>query len=746
MSRFSPVLVCLGVLVAAAVCPATGSAQIGRTEVVSVRFEGNESFPRDSLARAIVTRETECRSAIFSPFCWAGADFALQEFYLQERQIPLDRLRLQVWYQIRGFREATVDTARTMHEEGTAEVSFLVVEGQPVLVRSISVEGVEGFNDPEITATLPLLPGDRLSQIALEATRDSLQNRLANRGYARVEVFRRFRIPADDPYGAEVTYSVEVGTRAYYGPVEIFGNESLSDATIRNTLEFREGDLYRGAELFESQSRLFGLDIMRSATVQPDFANATDSVIPVRVDVTEGDEYRVRYGAGLSNAECFDLETRWTARNFRGGGRILQARARVSNLLTPQFRDILCPQAGKEEFGELNWLASIDFAQPWIFSTRNSFVASVFGERQSLPDVFVRQAVGLQVALTRAIGPQTSLTISYRPELSRLEAAELLFCTGFLVCTPEDIDILDDVNMIAPIGISFSRNLANNPLNPTRGYSLALDLEHAAGWTGSNFRYDRFLAEAATYNAFGSGVVAARIRGGWVGAGPFSELVRGGDAVDIVQPEKRFYAGGANSVRGFAQSRLGPRVLQVLDPVRLMTVSSTSVTAACTPAQVMDLSCDATPLGDAGFIPRPTGGTRLLEANLDIRFGISSSFEGVVFADVGQVWAVKESAALADLEITPGAGVRYLSPIGPIRVDVAYRLRGGQALSVVTSQIRPFDPSVDNEEAKLSINGVFAPYVRTKNIALLTPTVLFGHSSSWSLRRFQLHISIGQAF
>jgi hypothetical protein len=160
----------------------------------------------------------------------------------------------------------------------------------------------------------------------------------------------------------------------------------------------------------------------------------------------------------------------------------------------------------------------------------------------------------------------------------------------------------------------------------------------------------------------------------------------------------------------------------------------------------MDLSCDATPLGDAGFIPRPTGGTRLLEANLDIRFGISSSFEGVVFADVGQVWAVKESAALADLEITPGAGVRYLSPIGPIRVDVAYRFRGGQALSVVTSQIRPFDPSVDNEEAKLSINGVFAPYVRTKNIALLTPTVLFGHSSSWSLRRFQLHISIGQAF
>ena len=185
--------------------------------------------------------------------------------------------------------------------------------------------------------------------------------------------------------------------------------------------------------------------------------------------------------------------------------------------------------------------------------------------------------------------------------------------------------------------------------------------------------------------------------------------MRGGDAVDIVQPEKRFYAGGANSVRGFAQSRLGPRVLQVLDPVRLMTVSSTSVTAACTPAQVMDLSCDATPLGDAGFIPRPTGGTRLLEANLDIRFGISSSFEGVVFADVGQVWAVKESAALADLEITPGAGVRYLSPIGPIRVDVAYRFRGGQALSVVTSQIRPFDPSVDNEEAKLSINGVFAP-------------------------------------
>ena len=741
---------------ATAFVPPPASAQVGRIEIASVRFNGNESFPDDSLSRAIVTRETECRFAVLSPFCLAGADFAVQRFYLSDDEIPNDSLRLDRWYLLRGFRERRVEPPVIDTLDGRVHVSFTVVEGRPIVVDTIEVLGVEDLDDSGLLENLPLAVGDPMSLFALDATRSTLERRLQNRGYAYVEVLRRDFMPADAPHSARVTFDVDPGPLSVYGPITIEGNQELSESTIPRTAQLRTGRLFRRDQLLDAVARLFGLDIVRSASVElngvplsewelrrPDFSSDPDSVIPVTLRVREGDPYRFRYGAGWSSAECLDVDARAVARDFMGGGRILQVRGRVANVLAAQFHEILCPSSGSGSFAELNWLTAVDFVQPWIFSTRNSLVASVFGERQSLPDVFVRRAVGLDLALTRAIGPQTPLTLSYRPELSQIfDAPEVLFCTGFLACTIEDIEVLQSANWLAPVGINFVRNLANNVLNPTRGYSLFVDVEHAAAWTGSNFRYDRVVAEGTWYASNGSTVLATRTRAGWVGAGPFSKLAGVGAGIDVVHPEKRFYAGGANSVRGFGTSRLGPRVLTV-DPARLL--NPTDTWDACTPEQVIDLTCDANGLDEGQFMPRPTGGTRVLEANLEIRFRLGSTLEGVGFVDVGQVWGSSESLDLGKLEASPGTGIRFLSPIGPIRVDVAYRFRGGEDLPVVTSQLRPFAEGDDPME-QLLVGDSAIPFVRSNELGVLNPRVFYGDLSALSLRRIQLHVSIGQAF
>ena len=727
-----------------ALIPSPVLSQVGRTEVSEGAFQGNQSFPDDSLSRAIVTRETECRSVVFTPFCWAGADFALQRFYLPERDVPLDRLRLEAWYYQRGFREISVDSLTSLGEECRATVSFIIDEGEPVIATRVDFEGGEGINEDGLLEGLPLQPGERLSILALDATRDTLERRLANRGYGRVNVLRRHLIPAVEPHTALVTFDIDTGSRVRYGPIMVSGNSELSEATVLNTLQFSTGDLYSRDEVQQGQGRLFGLDIIRSASVTSDFQSDPDSVIPITVNVVEGDAYRVRYGGGWTTAECFGVEAQWAARNFVGGGRLLQVRGRVANVLTPQFQNVLCPQGGTEEFGELTGTLSLDFAQPWIFSTRNSFSTALFIERQSLPDVFIREAVGVELALTRLIGPQTSFTLSYRPELSRLDAAEVLFCTNLLVCSPEDVSILQDANWLAPIGFSFTRNLANNILNPNRGYSVVLEVEHASQWTGSNFRYDRAIAEGTLYSGLGrSGVFAARIRGGWVGSGAFEALLLTPGTFDLVHPQKRFYAGGANSVRGFAQGRLGPRVLTI-DPVRLLEPGTAG--AGCNPSQLMDLSCDPASIKEGRFVPRPTGGTRVLEGNLELRFPIGLNLEGVMFTDVGQVWGGRDEVDLSKLAITPGVGVRYLSPVGPIRIDLGYRFREGEPLAVVTSQLEVFNPNVHEESERIRIDGNVIPYVRTNELAALKTSRLFGEASPLSLQRFQLHISIGQAF
>ena len=713
------------------------AAQLGRVEIGTVAFDGNVAFPDDSLSLAIVTRESECRALIFSPFCWLGSDFALQRFFLRDGQVQRDQLRLRVWYGTRGFRETQVDTATTLGPDGLAMVRFSIDEGPPIRMGEIQVVGLDELDYPELTDDLPIEAGDRLSNIALDATRDTLTRRLQDRGHAYADVLRSSFIPADDPYQARVTFDVSPGPRARYGPVTVTGQDALDRSTVLNTLQFAEGDLYRREQLIGAQGRLFGLDILRNASVAARLSATPDSIVPVDVRVVEGDAYRVRYGAGWSSSECLAAEASWSSRNFLGGGRIVQVRGRVSNILTPQFRDVLCWQGGTGEFADPTGLVSIDFAQPWIFSTRNQFAASLFGERESLPDVYVREAFGLDIALTRFIGPTTPLTAYFRPELSRLEAADALFCSGFLVCTPEDIAILEDRNWIAPLGLAFNRRMVNNPLNATRGYSTRLEVEHASSLTGSDFRFDRVTAEATRYWPFGaSGVLAGHVRAGWVGVGRFSGFSGAGDG-DVIPPQKRFYAGGANSVRGVAQSRLGPGVLQVRTPGDLLGAG------VCSPAQLMDLSCDASGLGEGALTPRPTGGTRVAEASLEVRFGLGSSFQGVTFADIGQLWGADEGLSLAELEVTPGVGVRFLSPIGPIRLDLAYRFQGGQDMQVVTRRLRGALPGDAADDIFVVAGEAFA---FSDELAILTPRVLFGDSGAFSYRRLQLHLSIGQAF
>ncbi len=757
-------------LAAAALTPTATQAQIQGVEVRVVDFVGNETFPADSLRRAIATSETECSSWVFRfliPVCplfgWGE-----RRSELRERDIPLDEQRLERWYQVRGFRgvdvsptvEIGVDglpagqhvlrrwstasrpptrervTVEPFEETEVASVRFAITEGQPILADSIAYEVPEGFEVGGLLDGLPISAGDRWSTLVLDATRDTLIRRLRNRSYPDADVLRQTVLPQDEPLHAHVTFEIEPGVSARYGAIRIAGLDRLDETTILRTLPFRTGDPYQVDQLLEGQTRLFGLEIIRNARVERDTeaVQAPDSVVPLFVQVTEGDPYRVRAGGGFNTAECFNTEARWTSRNFMGGGRVFQLRGRLANIVGG-----CTPESGEGDFAELTWLAAADFSQPWIFSTRNSFNASLFGERQSVPDIFIRRAVGLDLSLARAIGQRASLTLSYSPELSTLESAEVLLCTGFLVCRREDISVLTGAQRIAPMRLNLTRDLANSILNPTRGYRLTVDLEHAARWTGSEYRYNRAVTEGTWYSPLvGSAVLAGRARLGWVGWGEFTG---GQDPIDIIHPQRRFYAGGASSVRGFGEGRLGPRVLAVDNPGALLEPVSNGG-AGCLPDEIIMLTCDASALDDRFITSRPIGGTQVFEANLEIRVPLGRDFEVVGFGDVGQVWGAGQTIDPADLEFTPGAGVRYLSPIGPIRVDVGYTFRESERLSVVTQQIDACTPATS---VCLVVDGSEIPYAPTGAIATLGNPVLFGEESDF-LSRLQLHLSIGQAF
>ena len=742
-------LVALGFLILPGAAAGQNEELIGRPEVSDIRIVGNVTFPTDTLKRAIVNRETECRTILLKlklvPFCAVGLGFAEDRHFLLVDEVPRDAIRLRLYYWQRGFREAAVETATTPSSENKVELTFTIEEGAPVLVDSIAVLGGQDIEDPSLLENLLLVKGDPLSRIAVEATRDSLESRLHDAGYAYALVLLRTDLPLGS-HSAHVTFDVDPGPRAHFGPIEIFGNRELSDDVIRRMIGVREGDLYGTTKILDAQRNLFGLEIVQYARVDTLPTADLDTIIPLRVEITEGDEYRVRAGAGWSTAECLSTEAQWTARNFLGGARRLQVRGRLSNVLAERLNDPFCTQAGVGAYGRLNWLVAVDFAQPWIFSPRNSLSLGLYGERTSLPEVFVRKAVGLNAVLVRSLGRGTSLALSYRPQLSVLEAAEVFFCTSFLACDPADIDIIQSASWLAPVGANLSTNRTDNLLNPRSGYRASVDLEHASRLTGSNYAYERALAEASVYRPIGASVVASRLRGGWVAPGEFSLLQGGQTGRDVVHPQKRFFAGGSNSVRGLAQNRLGPKVLTV-SVERLLVPDSVGNQPICTIDQVMSLACDASTLDTLGggrFTPQPTGGTRLVEGSLELRFPITArAFEGVTFLDFGQVWGEDQKVALGDLEWTPGVGVRYYSAIGPIRLDFGYRTGGPESLQVVTSQVNACTPSLGDAACTTISPG--SGFTRAGKLAVMQPRVLFpGTLDFW--QRLQVHFSIGQAF
>jgi len=726
--------------------PAPSAGQLRGPEVEEVRFEGNVTFPADSLARAIATRTTACRSLWFYfpiPLCPLGVDFALSRSTLRDRDLPRDRARLILWYRQRGFRDVVVDSAVVDRTETTARVMFRIDEGRPIIADSIEFTGISDLGDGELLDGLPIAEGDRLSTLALDATRDTIIRRLSDRGYAYADVFRRVSRPGNPPsYDAITTFEIIRGPETTYGDITVSGVENLGVGTVLRTAQLQRGSPYRRSEVDDATTRLYGLEIIRNASVLPDtVADLQDPTVNVAITLQEGDAYRVRAGGGWSTAECLNVEAQWTSRNFFGGGRTLSVRGRVGNILASQsqFRDVLCSQSGDEKkYRDLTGLGVVDFVQPWIFSTRNALSASIFVERQSLPDVFIRRAIGGQIGLSRSVAEGTVASGFYRPELSELDATNVLFCTGFLVCAPEDIAELEDPNSLSPVGIAFTRNRSDDLLNPRNGYRLLIDVEHAATWTLSDFRYDRVVAEASRYASVGSVVFATRLRGGWVGSGGFDGLVRQGQTsnsdVEIVHPQKRFYTGGANSVRGFAQSRLGPRVLLAEPEVLLSMMDGGGL---CTPEELLAESCVADP--GAPYQDQPIGGTRLLEANAEIRIAMGF-LEGVIFTDVGQAWGQEQSIVLQDLEFSPGVGVRFASPVGPIRLDLAYRFRGAEEIPVVTEQIEEW-PTGGDPDDRFVVDGRPIPWVGTGELIRLRE-IRFGEND----RGFQLHVSIGQAF
>jgi outer membrane protein assembly factor BamA len=631
-----------------------------RLMVRHLEFVGNQNIEDLTLRTSIATsRSSAWRRDWF--LRWVPFPFGEQRF-VNDAELRRDVLRLQLLYRRSGFPDVRVDTLMQRGSDWV-DIRFVIDEGQPVRVTSLSVSGTEGIiPSRDMMQRLPLDIGAPFDRLLFLAAADSIRSMLRNRGYPFAEVFRFFDENRFE-HVATVRYQVDPGPLAIISSIEVDGPGDIDEALVTRTLPFREGQLYSREAILEGQRDLYRLgvyDFVNVTLTDSIYDQPSDSLVTIRVQVSEGRLHRLRAGAGYGTLDCFRGLASYTVRNFLGGGRSLEMSARVSKIGSGPPFDVglesafICRQlAGNdtpedEERRELNYNLTSSLTFPYVFSPNNVATFSVTLEKRSEVNAYLREALSGAVALTRQTGFDVPVTASYSLSVGETKADAATLCTLLNICSEQDRQRANLRQRQSTFGLGLARNRTNSPINPSRGNRWSADLRMSDEMWGSDStaQFVKWNTEFASYHRIGRrSTLAWRVRLGAVHQ-PLSGAPGGG--IEYIPTEERFFLGGPNSVRGYPQNQLGP-IVRVLDYV---------------PQSDGTIRIDT--------LISPTGASRVALANVEMRFPLlGSRIAGAAFVDAGDAF---EAGNPFRLLVTPGFGVRFLTPIGPIRLDLAYNL------------------------------------------------------------------------
>lgn len=674
-------LLLLWALAVLAACAAGGGAaaagpyprfrQYEGRDIRKVSLNGQLKLPRDTVLAVVSTRPSRCRLLAVLPVCLGKR--GKQSHKLDLEVLSRDVVRIQLLYRDHGYYGTRVVPTVEEAPGNKVDVRFAVMPGDLVMLRTFEITGAERVvPTEELLKRSPLKAGEPFRRAEFLASVDTVRNAVLDKGHAYAQVLRNYSIDTIADV-ADVRLEVSPGPLVTVDTIIFEGMDRLTERTARRQLSFSEGKPLKARELVRSQRNLYDLELVNYATVEvapeslqvtPDSTQLDQDSIgsTVLVRITEAARYAAEVSAGYGTVDCFRGSASNTDRNFLGGARRLQLSGSVAKVgiagpldagldrsfLCKAFRlDSTSTDVDTAIAHAMNYRLAADFLQPRLFGTHTSVGAGAYMEQTSELGLYLRRARGGQIGVIREISPATLLSTTYTVERGSTTASDFFFCVAYEVCRRTDIDTLRAPRWSNFLGAGVVRNRVRQNPFPTAGYQARVGTDYASRLIGSDDNYLRLLADGSMYRQVKKGyVVQLRLFGGTFFEGLLS------NETGFIPPQKRFYAGGPTTVRGFRRNELGPTVYVA----RPRTVKGDSV--------VYDTVSSA------------TGGTRTVLGTVELTTPspfLSQTLRLAVFVDGGQVWAPADTLLpRPGLRFTPGAGVRAATPVGPIRFDVAF--------------------------------------------------------------------------
>ncbi len=550
-----------------------------------------------------------------------------------------DRESIVNLYKSNGFRDVVVTAIPQddyQGKEGNVALTLKIEEGPQYLVSHLDITGGDRINLGNIRPTLSSVDDQPFSEFSVASDRDTILSYYFEHGFPNAS-FEYTIAPGPDPHLINVQYRVREGNQQFVRQVITSGLNHTKDKLVERNISMQRGDPLSPVQMSDIQKRLYDLGVFAKVDMAIQNSEGTTENKYVLYDMEEARRYSVTVGFGAqianiggSNAAqslsdpagstgfsprvSLDL----TRINFLGIGHTIRFSTRYSSLDRRGLIDYLAPRIFNNEKLNLNFTV--------LYSQSNdvrTFASTRKEASVQLTDRFSKSLTGF-------------LRFTYRDaQVSNLKISPLL---------------LPRVAQSVRIGIlsaNFIQDRRDDPTDAHKGIYNTLDLGLASGAFGSQANFFRLLAKNATYHPIGRKLVLARQTqfGMQPAFGKTANVstANGNYDLDPIPLPERFYGGGGNSMRGFPENQAGPRDLQT------------------------------------GFA---LGGSALFFNTTELRFPIlGDNISGVIFHDFGNTFSrlsdfsfrVKQND-LTDFSYmvhAVGFGIRYRTPIGPVRLDLA---------------------------------------------------------------------------
>jgi outer membrane protein insertion porin family len=599
--------------------------------IQEIRFEGVEAFSHRKLRRIMATRE----EWTFSWLTGAGI--------LNDEEISTDVERLTAFYYDNGYVEARVDEPEVVRKGDGLTVTMRVDEGKQFRVKSIDFIGEVLLSKEEMLVASGFEAGEVFKPSKLREAIFGLTEAYGDLGYAFADVRPLTNV---DEETAEVAIRFELRPNdiVEVRRIDIRGNTKTRDYILRREMRLQEGEKFSGSGLRRSRTEIRRLGFFDEVEVSSQRTEEPDKV-DLTVDVKEGRTGTFAAGAGFSSSDSLLLNGRITERNLFGRGQTLTFNV---------------------DFGTRRQSFRLGFVEPYLFGIPLTLGVELFdwsfefnrftrggrgmSARLQYPlwELGLKELWGLNLDFTR-------VGLEYRIEESRIN--------GLARLAPPSVYLEEGDRLTSSLRGTVIRNTIDHPFDPSEGSRQIFAAEFAG--LGGETDFTKIELSGRWYWPLYTSEAGSR----WVYSFNTNFAYGIGDSGlsgEELPLFERYFPGGITTVRGFRVRSLGPR----------------------------ERAPDPNEPEDPGNFEE-IGGSHQLIFNNEIIFPIAqdAGLKGVFFFDAGNAFTAEEGIQVSDLRLAVGAGVRWLSPFGPLRVELGFpldRMEGESSSEVLFSFGTPF--------------------------------------------------------